>query len=440
MSDETAGTSVQFAAFVALDWADEKHAWALQAADSDRSEQGEIDHTPETVDAWAAGLAQRFGGRPVAVALEQAHGALLFMLTKYEHLVLHPVHPTSLARYRETFYPSGAKDDPVDACLLLDLLRHHRDKLRPWEPDTVETRTLQFLVEDRRKLVNERTRQSNRLTARLKLYFPQVLKWFDNVRSSLVGELLQRWPTLEELQKARPATLRQFFHQHNCRSTERIDERLEQIRQAMPATRDAAVVHSSITNVKTLVHMIATLRDGITELDRQIAALFAQHADAALFDSLPAAGPVLAPRLLAALGTRRERYQNAGEVQCYSGIAPVLERSGRHHRTHFRWACPKFLRQTFHEWAGHSIASSAWAAEYYQHQRSKGNGHHAAVRALAFKWIRIVYRCWQNHTPYDEARYQETLRRRRSPKPSFPNKFQWETTPSGFFRFTGSFS
>lgn len=105
----------------------------------------------------------------MAVALEQAHGPLLFMLTKYSHLVLDPVHPTSLARYREAFYPSGAKDDPSDAGLLLDLLWRHRERLRRWDPDTVETRTLQFLVENRRKLVNERTRQSNRLGAALKL-------------------------------------------------------------------------------------------------------------------------------------------------------------------------------------------------------------------------------------------------------------------------------
>ena len=207
-----------FAAFLALDWGDRKHVWALQPVDAEGVQEGEIEATPEAVEAWAAGLAQRFGGRPVAVALEQSRGALLFMLTKYAHLVLYPVHPGTLANYRKALCPSGAKDDPSDGGLLLDLLRRHRDRLRAWEPDTVEIRTLQFLVEDRRKLVQEKTRQSNRLTARLKLYFPQVLAWFEEVDSALVGDLLRRWPTLEELQKARPGTLQQFFHQHNCRS------------------------------------------------------------------------------------------------------------------------------------------------------------------------------------------------------------------------------
>lgn len=435
MFAETVGKPVGYAAWAALDWGDEKHAWALQSADSEALEQGQIEATPEAVDVWAAGLAQRFGGRPVAVALEQARGALLYMLAKYEHLVLHPVHPTSLARYREAFSPSGAKDDPPDARLLLDFLRRHPEQLRPWEPDTPQTRTIQFLAEDRRMLVNEKTRQTHRLRDRLKLYFPQMVTWFDDLDSPLVGDLLRRWPTLPELQKAGPATLRRFFHQHNCRSNQRLEERLQQIRQALPATRDAAVIQAGVSLVKILVHQIATLRQGIADLEQQLAELFDQHEDAALYRSLPEAGPALAPRLLAAMGTRRERYQSAAEIQCYSGIAPVLERSGRRQWVHFRRACPKFLRQTFHEWAGHSLDSSAWARAYYDHLRAKGKGHHAAVRALAFKWIRILYRCWKDRTPYDEARYLESLRRRQAPKPDL-RAFRWDQT-AGFHKFAG---
>ena len=123
----------------------------------------------------------------------------------------------------------------------------------------------------------------------------------------------------------------------------------------------------------------------------------------------------LAPRLLAAFGSRRDRYASVQELQSYCGIAPLLVRSGKSAWIHYRWVCPKFLRQTFHEWAGHSIAFSVWARAYYQQQRARGSGHHAAVRALAFKWIRIAFRCWQDGQPYDEARYIESLRKRGSP-------------------------
>ena len=134
----------EFAAFLGIDWADQTHAWALQIPNHSGVEHGEVAHTPEALEAWAAELAHRFGGRPIAVAVEQSRGALLFQLTKYAHLVLFPVHPASLASYRKGFRPSGAKSDPSDADLVVDLLVHHREKLRRLNPDSEQTRTLQF--------------------------------------------------------------------------------------------------------------------------------------------------------------------------------------------------------------------------------------------------------------------------------------------------------
>jgi hypothetical protein len=111
---------------------------------------------------------------------------------------------------------------------------------------------------------------------------------------------------------------------------------------------------------------------------------------------------------------RLDRYSNVVELQAFSGIAPVTQRSGKSQWVHFRWACPKFLRQTFHEWAAHSIPYSVWARAYYQQQIAKGNDHHAAVRSLAFKWIRIAFRCWKDRVPYNESIYLAALRRRGS--------------------------
>jgi transposase len=231
------------------------------------------------------------------------------------------------------------------------------------------------------------------------------------VDSLLVGEFLQRWPTLEKLQKARPETLRSFFYRHNCRSQEVIEQRLKKISQAVPAIRDAAVIQAVVTMTQTLVELIACLRRGIAELEEQIQQANRAHPDFPIFDSFPGAGPALAPRLLAAFGSQRERYAAANDLQTFSGIAPVIEQSGKSKWVHFRHACPKFLRQTFHEWAGHSIAFCEWARLYYDQQRRGGKDHHAAVRSLAFKWIRIAFRCWQDRVPYDDARYVESLRR-----------------------------
>lgn len=133
------------------------------------------------------------------------------------------------------------------------------------------------------------------------------------------------------------------------------------------------------------------------------------------FRALPGAGPSLAPRLLVAFGEDRDRFGSASEVQMYSGVAPVTERSGKKEWIHWRLQCSRFLRQTFVEWAAQTINKSYWAGEFYRQQREKGCTYQAAVRALAFKWIRIVYRCWQTRTLYDEAKYLKALELRGSP-------------------------
>ena len=403
--------SPQFAAFVGIDWADQKHMWCLQAAGSEQRESGELEHTPEAVEAWVGQLCQRFATGPIAVAIEQSRGALVFMLSKYESLHLFPVPSQMSASMRQALYPSGAKDDPRDADLLLDLLVQHGNKLRRLSPDSEATRRVQNLVEERRKLVEEKTAQSNRLTNHLKIYFPQILDWFE-LDTELVRGLLERWPSLEELQQVPPSRLRAFFRKYHGRNQEGIEK---QIHQAIPAIRDRAVIQAKSTVVKVIARVLQTLTQGIHDLDRQIEEAAAAHPDFFLFDSLPGAGAVMAPRLLAAFGSQRERFGSAREVQSFSGIAPVTERSGKMKWVHFRWACPKFLRQSFHEWAGHSIAYSAWACAYYQQQRKRGKGHHAAVRALAFKWIRVVFRCWKDGVAYDENKYLVALAQRGSP-------------------------
>jgi hypothetical protein len=174
--------------------------------------------------------------------------------------------------------------------LLLDLLIRHREKLRRLDPDTEETRTLQFLVEARRKLVNDKTRYTNRLTAYLKMYFPQVLVWFSEVDSQVVGDFLHLWPTLEQLQRSRPQTVRKFLVQHHSCRAGSIDRRLEEMRQAVPATHDAAVITANVAATAAMVRLIRELRQLIESYDKQIDTLVKQHPDFAIFDSLPGAG------------------------------------------------------------------------------------------------------------------------------------------------------
>jgi len=404
-----------FAAWVAIDWADKKHVWALQETGATSRQRGELEASPEAVDAWVGELLRRFPERRIAVALEQKRGALLCLLSKYAALVLYPVHPATVSRMRAALYPSNSKDDPKDADLLLDILLYHRKHLRRLDADTVETRKLQILVQDRRLLVDQGTAYSNQLRAKLKLYYPQALRWLPDLHAVVAGEFLKRWPTLPLLQKARRETIEKFFHRHNCRSEELIRMRLDEIPRAVVATTDAAIVDSSVAMVRALVDLMAVLHTHIAALDQEIAATAAVHPDLPIMASLPGAGRVMVPRLIAAVGTQRARFACADEMSSATGIAPVKQASGQSEWIHFRWACSKFARQSFHETAGHSIAQSAWAKAFYEAQIRQGKEHHAAVRALAFKWQRILFRCWQDHQPYDEQKYLAALRRRGSP-------------------------
>src|ERR671925_252377 len=167
-----------FAAFIGLDWADAQHDGCLQAAGSAQRECFQLAHTPEAIYAWVTTLRTRFSGQPVAVCLELDKGPLVSALRKYDFLVLFPINPLMLARYREAFTPSRAKDDPTDAELQLELLLTHRDKLHPLTPQSSTMRALAQLVEHRRRVVGDKVRLTNRLTSTLKNYFPHVLQWF----------------------------------------------------------------------------------------------------------------------------------------------------------------------------------------------------------------------------------------------------------------------
>jgi len=226
-------------------------------------------------------------------------------------------------------------------------------------------RALAQLVAPRRRVVGDKVRLTNRLTSVLKNYVPHVRQWLHDKDTALFCDVLAPWPTLKAVQLARHSTLERFFRDHHVRYADVIDQRIRAIKSATPLTTD----------------------DGI----------IAPHA------------------LLVAFGEQRVRYASAEALQKYAGIAPVTERSGNKTWVHWRWQCPTFLRQTFVAWAAEATRHSFGTRAYYQQQRNKGASHQAAVRALAFQWMRILFRCWQDRTPYNETVYLNALERRGSP-------------------------
>jgi transposase len=408
-------TQNDYAAFIAIDWADRKHAFSIQVAGERKKETGTLEQKPEVIGPWVAKLRERFGGRPVAVGVEQSRGALIHALLTYDFMVLYPLHPSTVAKFREAFKSSGSKNDPLDTDQILQILTKHLDLLKPLNPDTEDTRLLARLVEDRRKAVDLRTSYIQALTADLKEYFPQALELVNgNLASRLAGDFLMKWPTFEAFQQAKPTTIKRFYYGHNIRSPQVIEKVLSLAQCATPLTTDPPVIESGSRLSQMYAQLIQTANPVIEDYDQRIAKIFDAHPEAHLFNHLPGAGPALAPRLCAFFGTDRSRYEAAENVQSFTGIAPVTKSSGKTKVVYFRMACPKFDRQTFHEFARLSILNCQWARNYVDYYSAKGKKFQTVIRALAYKWIRILWKCWKERTPYDENRYMEVLKKRGS--------------------------
>src|SRR5262247_1731684 len=330
----------QIVAWIGVDWADEgHHVWEYNVGTGGK-ENYAVQHNAESLQQWLSQVRSRYAGKRVAVVVEQARGGLIYAVMNTDFIVIYPVNPQSLAKYRKALYPSGAKSDPADAELLGEMVRQNTERFRAWVPGDVQTRTLQLLTEGRRKLVDDMTALTNQLTSVLKTYYPQALNWAGDLSSEQACSFLERWPTLADLQKSRPFRIREFYEKYGRPPRDVLDERVTQMEKAQPLTADPAVVMAGKMMVNAVVAQIRPLRAAIETYDVEIERIFRQHPDRAVFESFPGAGKVLAPRLLAAFGADRDRFEAALQVQQFSGIAPVTERSGKTIWVHRRLACP----------------------------------------------------------------------------------------------------
>jgi transposase len=423
-------TSHPYDLVIGLDRSDRKADLHLIDTRTGQHRSATIDTAPEALWEWLLELRHQHPQGRVALCLEQPAVHLIAFLEAYEWICLYPINPISLQKFRETFVTSRAKDDAKDARYLSELLLTHHAKLKPWAPQDSQTRAVQQLVFHRRVVVDERTGLTNCLQALLKQYFPQALVLCgEDLWRPLATRFLLKWPSLQAVQKAKPATLKQFYYLNGSRSTKLLERRLALVTKAVPVTDQTALIQSFVLRIQLICRQLQLVQQTLRQYEQQIAQSFTQHPDHLVFASFPGAGPVLGPRLLSSLGSQRERFEQAAHLQRYTGVAPVTKQSGGKCHIHRRYLCPKFHRQSFHEYAQVSVLWSRWAAAYYLQQRTKGSPHHTAVRALAFKWQRIIWRCWQDHKPYEDKIYEAALRKASSPLVSLLDKIQLGKSP-----------
>lgn len=408
----------EYAAFVGWDWADQEHEIRMREVGGTEIEKTTLEGRPEAIHQWAAQMRVRFEGRRVAVCLEACRAGVVWALMTYDHLVLYLVNPVSVKSFRKTFHPSGKKDDPVDAEIALELVEKHHEKLRSLRPADAETRQMALLSEHARKLTSDMTRTKNRLRANLKKFYPQALELVGDLDTPMACDFLERWPTLGQLKRARPSTIRKFYVEHNSRCNELIEQRLVLIQEATELTSDEAILCSGELITRTLIHQIRGTRQAMQHIDAELARLYAAHPEHDLIDSFPGAGSKLGPRLVALLGSDRDRFESANDLQKITGMAPITIRTGGRNGTasvYRRVVRSKFLHQTVVEWAACTVPQSEWARAFYQYEIERGKTRWAALRALGYKLLRILFQCWQTRTKYDEQLYQQALIRRGSP-------------------------
>ncbi|MGK0271391.1 MAG: transposase [Cocleimonas sp.] len=399
--------------FIGLDWADKKHDICYQEGAEYINKI--ISSKSEHIHEWLHQLHLQFKGKKIIIAYESGNVRLLNQLCQYNFVLQVPIPPQQVKRYRDAFSPSGAKDDPTDAKLILDLIQRHSEHFNVLKPESSQIRELSDLVEFRRRQIDQRVKVTNKIRSLLKRYYPQPLEIFNELDSIIFCDFLTKWPDPIKAKTARKDVLLRFFKNHNSRYSNINAERIETIKSLTVVTDDQAVIRPCSMLLTSLINELRCLLVSTELFDQHIKKLTKSIPEYKLFKSLPGAGEVNAARLLAALGTNKKKYKNASEMLCYMGVAPVTQRSGKSCIVRWRYQCPTFLRQTLVEWAGQTIRSSAWARAYYQMQIGKGKHHNAAIRALAYKWGRILYRCWQKNSIYDEAKYITILSEKRSP-------------------------
>ena len=231
----------KFSVYIGIDWANDKHDVCVQVANSSVRKFEVIKHSPKSINEWITSLHEQYKGQ-IAVAIELSKGPIVYALQKFDFVTIHPVNTSMLAQYRKAFSPSGAKDDPTDAEIALDLMLRYPNKIKALKMESESVRKLTYLVEQRRKLVEDKRRFSNRLIVTLKEYYPHLLDWFSHRGSGIFCDFITRWPNLQKLKRARPDTLKKFFGSYPGRTASYSVKRIQSISEAEPLTLDNAGV------------------------------------------------------------------------------------------------------------------------------------------------------------------------------------------------------
>ncbi|HJR51930.1 MAG TPA: IS110 family transposase [Gemmatimonadales bacterium] len=388
--------------YIGVDWADAEHAVWVEDETGTKVRSHRVAQTVEGLQEWGRWLdEQRAAGVELWAAIERPEGRIVDFLLDHG-VVVFPINPKALDRARDRFRVSGAKSDPFDARVLATFLRTDHGHLAPLQPSSEAAQELKGLTRDHARQVRQQTRLLNQVTATLKAYYPRALEIVADLTTQWGRAFLRDYPMPAAL-----ASLTERQWQRWARQARLSGERTAELWAVLRPPQLAVPPHVVRVHQRRLAALLAQLEVTGRAVDayrEAIADFFASMPAANWATSLPGgrSGTTVAT-LYAELGDAPGRWQTFRHLQGHAGTVPVTDRSGKQLLVKFRFACNTHLRQAAHQFAFQSLGKSEWARAYYDRCRARGQKHHHALRALAAKWLKIIFVLWTRQVAYDET-------------------------------------
>lgn len=386
-----------------IDLASEEHRLVVVEESGRRLEERRYGHSEDGIGALVRRLLELGVCR---VAIERPNGLVVDRLLDAGITVV-PVHPNQLAAARDRYRSGGGKSDGFDGYVLAELARTDMHRFRPLEPDSDETKALRALTRAREDLVEQRVALANQLRAQLEAFWPGAARIFADVDSAICLAFLERYPSPEDARGLGEKRLAGFLARNGYSGRRNPGELLVRLREAPAGRAGELETEARRALVLALVAALKPLVEQIKLLTSQIAGALDQHPDGPIFRSLfrDAKSVVTAAELLAEIGDRRERYPSSVPLEAIAGQSAVAVESGKKKVASFRWACNKNLRDAVSVLADASRKHNPWAQKIYADAIARGKDHPHAIRILGRAWLRVIWRIWQDRTPYDPARH-----------------------------------
>jgi len=390
--------------YAGVDWASEKHDVVVQNAAGEERYAGTFAHDEKGLRALCRALVRL---NVCLVAIERPDGVLVERLLDAGLRVL-ALHPNQVAATRARFRVSGGKSDGFDAFVLCELARTDHHRFRVLDPDSDQTKALRALCRGREDLVQTRVALCNQLRAELERFWPGAARIFRSLDSPIALAFLEKYPSPIDARTLGQQRLAAFLARQHYSGRKTPLQLLRKLRDAPEGRAGDAETQIRRQLVLSLVAMLAPLIAQIKQLERQIAQALKQHPDGELFRALfrDPKSVITAAELIAEIGDSRGRYPTADALAGDAGQAAVAIESGKRKVACYRSACNKRLRDAVCTLADSTRHWHPWAADHYARQIARGHDHPRAIRGLGRAWCRVIWRCWQDRTPYDPARHR----------------------------------